>query len=133
MRMSEGARAIHRSANTFERRALLPAPGVQHGLKADNQGFVRKSIECRRQALLRQLQVAAQQGRLRRKPKTIRGRAAFANPGLRGLFGAREISAIEINEFDVCGVSLWIRSLGELVGDPRLFKPADMQDRKSVV
>src|SRR6266446_340479 len=103
------------------------APGVHHALKGDEPGLVGYLFQSRRQPLLGELEVSAQQRRSYASGERVHASRAFSEPGLRRFFRAREIPAEDIEPLEVTGPSLWIHEPAMIVGDPRFWKSADMQ------
>src|ERR1700694_506719 len=100
VRMAEGTWEIKCPANTLHRRAGLIAPGVQHALKTDNQGFVGHLFQSRCQPLLSQIQVSRQERSIRVSMKSIRVSRSFFKPDVRSFFRASEVPAVEVEKLE---------------------------------
>src|SRR5580692_6007561 len=130
VRMAEGTWEIECSANTLQGRAGLIAPGVQHSLKTDNQGFVRHLFQSRRQPLLSQIQMPRQERSIRVSMEGIHVSGSFSKPEVRNFFRASEVAAVNVEILEVTAPRLWIRPARVLVGDAPLLQPSDMHTNR---
>jgi hypothetical protein len=109
VRVAEGTWGLQRLTHTLECEVGLTAPGVQYTAKRVEHGLVRQLFQSRRQPLLDELKVSAQQRSEDASGARIDASGAFPEPGLRCLFRAREVAAIDIKVLEVAGSSPWVR------------------------
>src|SRR5206468_92427 len=120
-------RRLQRLANTRQRSVSLTTLREDNALEAVNHRLVRKLLRNRREPLVREVEIAAEQGRQRMTDASINISRPVSSPRRRCLFCARKISAHEVVPLEIAASSLGICPLRTFMSDAGVFQSPDVQ------